>query len=130
MYNNSNTKLIALPSTYSYPATRILVHGLDQTHQSLINFSSDSFCQICRVADEALTVETMVWPNFFLTNVFFALKETSFFVIISSLRIIQHMTFISPGRQRPYREVCWQPSASSVADVQQNCISNSTARQT
>ena len=37
-------------------------------------FSSGSFCQIYRVTDEALIAKTAVWPNFFLMNVFFALK--------------------------------------------------------
>ena len=39
-------------------------------------FSSGSFCQIYRVTDEALIAETVVWPNFFLMNVFFALKRS------------------------------------------------------
>ena len=39
-------------------------------------FSSESICQHYRVTDEALIAETMVWPNFFLMNVFFALKES------------------------------------------------------
>ena len=34
------------------------------------------------VIDEALIAETMVWPNFFLMNVFFALKGSKLFVII------------------------------------------------
>ena len=42
-------------------------------------FSSGSFCQIYRVTDEALIAETMVWPNFFLMNVFFALKGSKLF---------------------------------------------------
>ena len=46
-------------------------------------FSSGSFCQIYRVTDEALIAETMVWPNFFLMNVFFALKGSKPFFIIS-----------------------------------------------
>ena len=35
--------------------------------------------------DEALIAETMVWPtgNFFLMNIFFALKGSNFFIIIS-----------------------------------------------
>ena len=33
--------------------------------------------------DEALISETMVWPNFFLMNVFFALKGSRLFIIIS-----------------------------------------------
>ena len=45
-------------------------------------FSSGSFCQIYRVTDEALIAETMVWPNFFLMNVFFALKGSKLFIII------------------------------------------------
>ena len=45
-------------------------------------FSSGSFCQIYRVTDGALTAETMVWPNFFLMNVFFALKGSKLFIII------------------------------------------------
>ena len=45
-------------------------------------FSSGFFCQIYRVTDEALIAETMVWPNFFLINVFFALKGSKLFIII------------------------------------------------
>ena len=45
-------------------------------------FSSGSFCQIYKVTDEALIAETMVWPNFFLMNVFFALKGSKLFIII------------------------------------------------
>ena len=37
-------------------------------------FSPGSFCQIYRVNDKALIAETMVWTNFFLMNVFSALK--------------------------------------------------------
>ena len=46
-----------------------------------IVFSSGSFCQIYRVTDEALIAKTMVWPNFFLMNVFFALKGSKFLVL-------------------------------------------------
>ena len=46
-------------------------------------FSSVSFGQINRVTDEALIAETMVWPNFFLMTVFFALKGSKLFIIIS-----------------------------------------------
>ena len=46
-------------------------------------FSSGSFCQIYRVSDESLIAETMVWPNFFLMNVFFALKGSKLFIIIT-----------------------------------------------
>ena len=35
------------------------------------------------MTDEALIAETMVWPNFFLMNVFFALKGSKLFIIIS-----------------------------------------------
>ena len=45
-------------------------------------FSSGSFCQFLRVTDEALIAETMVWPNFVLMNVFFALKGSKLFIII------------------------------------------------
>ena len=48
-------------------------------------FSSGSFCQIYRVTDEALIAETMVWPNFFLMNVFFALRGSKLFIIIFML---------------------------------------------
>ena len=47
--------------------------------------SSGSFCQIYRVTDEALVAETAKWPNFFLMNVFFALKGSKLFIIISML---------------------------------------------
>ena len=50
----------------------------DYCHVKICKFtalSSGSFCQIYRVTDEALIAVTAVWPNFFLMNVFFALKE-------------------------------------------------------
>ena len=56
----------------------------EQTNFTLLKFtvfSSGSFCQIHRVTDEALIAETMVCPNFFLTNVFFALKGFKLFII-------------------------------------------------
>ena len=34
------------------------------------------------ITDEALIAEIMVWPNFFLMNVFFALKGSKLFIII------------------------------------------------
>ena len=45
-------------------------------------FSSGSFCKIFRVTDEDLIAETMVWPNFFLMNVYLALKGSKVFIII------------------------------------------------
>ena len=38
-----------------------------------------------RVTDEALIAETAVWPNFFLMNVFFALKGSKLCIIIYKL---------------------------------------------
>ena len=46
-------------------------------------FYSGSFCQSYKVTDEALIAETMVWPNFSLMNVFFALKGSKLYIIIS-----------------------------------------------
>ena len=40
------------------------------------------FAKFYRVTDEALVPETRVWPNFFLMNVFFALKGSKLFIII------------------------------------------------
>ena len=48
-------------------------------------FSSGSFCQIERVTDEAWIAKTAVWPNFFLMNVFFALKASKLLFLFSSL---------------------------------------------
>ena len=48
-------------------------------------FSSGSSCQIYRITDEALIAETIAWPNFFLMNVFLALKGSKLFIIISTL---------------------------------------------
>ena len=45
-------------------------------------FSTGSFCQVYRVTDEALIAETAVWPNFFLMNIFFAIKGSKLFIII------------------------------------------------
>ena len=47
-------------------------------------FSTGSFCQVYRVTDEALIAETAVWPNFYLMNIFFALKGSKLFIIIWS----------------------------------------------
>ena len=44
-------------------------------------FSSGSFCQIYRVTDEALIAETVEWPNFFLMNMFFALKDLNYLLL-------------------------------------------------
>ena len=58
----------------------------DDCHVKICKFtalSSGSFCQIYRVTDEALIAETALWPNFFLMNVFFALKGSKLFIIIS-----------------------------------------------
>ena len=44
-------------------------------------FSTGSFCQVYRVTDKALIAETAVWPNFFLMNIFFALKGSKLFII-------------------------------------------------
>ena len=58
----------------------------DDCHVKICKFtalSSGSFSQIYRVTDEALIAETAVWPNFFLMNVFFALKGSKLFIIIS-----------------------------------------------
>ena len=60
--------------------------GSDDCHVKICKFtalSSGSFCQIYRVTDEALIAETAVWSNFFLMNVFFALKGSKLFIIIS-----------------------------------------------
>ena len=65
-----------------------IVH-FDEFYTALFTeFSSGSYCQIYRVTDEALIAETMVWPNFFLMNVFFALKGSKPFIII--YQVITH----------------------------------------
>ena len=83
------TRLILL---YKFLIFYIFCHILtyislsDDYHVKICKFtalSSDSFCQIYRVTDEALIAETAVWPNFFLMNVFFALKGSKLFIIIS-----------------------------------------------
>ena len=51
----------------------------------IYSISTGSFCQVYRVTDEALIAETAVWPNFFLMNIFFALKGSKLFIIISHL---------------------------------------------
>ena len=47
-------------------------------------FFTGSFCQVYRVTDEALIAETAVWPNFYLMNIFLALKGSKLFIIICS----------------------------------------------
>ena len=65
----------------------IFAQNIDRGYKAKCEFtalSSGSFCQIYRVTDEALIAETAVWPNFFPMNVFFALKGSKLFIIISS----------------------------------------------
>ena len=49
-----------------------------------MNAKPHDFQSVFRGTDEALIAETMVWPNFFLMNVFFALKGSKLFIIIYS----------------------------------------------
>ena len=56
-------------------------------------FSTGSFCQVYRVTDEALIAETAVWPNFFLMNIFFALKGSKLFIITKD-------SLISAGKKK------------------------------
>ena len=44
-------------------------------------FFPGSFLEIYRVTDDALIADTMVWPNFFLMNVFFAPKGSKLFIL-------------------------------------------------
>ena len=39
-------------------------------------------CQVYMVTDKASIAETAVWPNFFIMNIFFALKGSKLFIII------------------------------------------------
>ena len=67
-----------------------LYQSSDDCHVKICKFtalSSGSFCQMYRVTDEALIAETAVWPNFFLMNVFFALKGSKLFIIITCFRL-------------------------------------------
>ena len=41
--------------------------------------------KVLSLTDEALIAETAVWPNFFLVNVFFALKGSKLFIIIKKV---------------------------------------------
>ena len=50
---------------------------------NILNFPLASFARFIGVTDEALIAETAVWPNFFLMNVFFALKGSKLFIIKS-----------------------------------------------
>ena len=43
---------------------------------------SSSFCKVYRVTDKALIAETAVWPNFYLMDIFLALKGSKLFIII------------------------------------------------
>ena len=59
-------------------------------------FSSGPFCQVYRVTDEALIAETAVWPNFFLMNVFFALKGSKLFIILALRPEMSQTCLIGP----------------------------------
>ena len=48
---------------------------------------------------EALIAETVVWPNFFLMNVFFAFKGSKLFIIICAVTLytrLRYMQFLLP----------------------------------
>ena len=60
----------------------LLWHSLSLPYNYFTVFSTGSFCQVDRVTNEALIAETAVWPNFFLINIFFALKGSKLFIII------------------------------------------------
>ena len=63
----------------------VLISLSDDCHVTICKFTAfsfGSFCQIYSVTDEALIAETALWPNFFLMNVFFALKGSKLFIII------------------------------------------------
>ena len=77
-------------------------------------FSSGSFCQIYRVTDEALIAETMLWPNFFLMNVFFALKGSKLFIIINYIdyAIFFHLVIFDSFKGSHYSELIYIPKAS------------------
>ena len=49
--------------------------------------------QTYRVTDEALIAETMVWPNFFPMNVFFALKGSKLFITIAYITYCYSISF-------------------------------------
>ena len=46
------------------------------------------------VTDEALIAETAVWPNFFLMNVFFALKRSKLFIIICCCCLFHELDYV------------------------------------
>ena len=81
-------------------------------------FSSGCFCQIFRVTDEALIAETMVWTNFFLMNVFFALKGSKLFIII----IIIIMPYLNSEQQK--RLSAWASSQLKCPPLLLTCIQN------
>ena len=60
----------------------LLWHSLSLPYNYFTVFSTGSFCQVYRVTDEALIAETAICPNFFLMNIFFALKGSKLFIII------------------------------------------------
>ena len=74
-------------------------------------FSTGSFCQVYRVTDGALIAETAVWPNFFLMNIFFALKETKLFIIIRHGKIL---FLVSPTRKDTY----WTAKLNNIFQTQ------------
>ena len=56
-------------------------------------FRATSLSTVYRVTDEALIAETTVWPNFFLMNIFFALKGSKLFIIIANM-FVTHYYFL------------------------------------
>ena len=73
--------------------------GFQTFHTIQNNFSTvvstGYFSQVYKVTDEALIAETAVRPNFFLMNIFFALKGSKLFIIIYifSISAIFHFGF-------------------------------------
>ena len=87
---SENSEIIIRLHSFSKQIWNILVSYIslwNDCHVKIFKhtvFSSGSFCQIYRVTDETLIAETTVWPNFFLMNVFFALKGSKLFILFIS----------------------------------------------
>ena len=52
-----------------------------RSQASKVSEKTTLFSIFSRVTDEALITETMVWPNFFLMNVFFILKGSKLLIL-------------------------------------------------
>ena len=120
--SSMDSALIIRSSAYSSSHRQPVRNSLDRAYNTMMK-SSGLRTQPCWTPTP--TPNASLYPSatltLLLTSLYMDWTRRTSHSSIPSLRIAHQMTsrgMLSPGRQRPCRAACWQPSASPVADVQ------------